>query len=438
MGIIRAALGATLGTLADQWKDYFCCDALDSETLVVKGTKVLSGRSGNRYGSDNIISQGSGLVVNEGQCVMIVDQGVVTEVVAEPGYFTYDSDAEPSIFAGELNEERLRAIFETMWRRFQYGGGTGRDQRVYFFNMKEIVDNKFGTAVPVPFRVVDRNIGLDLDVSLRCNGLYSFKITDPISFFANVCGNVKSEYRVEELRGQLKAEFISALQPALSKLSELQIRPYALPSQVGELCKVMNAELSEKWTQLRGLSIVSIAINSVTLPEDDAKILKDLQRGAAMRDPGMAAAQLAAAQAAAMTAAASNSAGAVTGLMGMGMAQQSGGLNATELFKTAAAQSSASASGGTQNSWQCSCGTVNQGKFCTECGKPRPEGQSGWRCECGGYNLGKFCQYCGKRKPADAPLYVCDKCGYKPQDPYHPPKFCPECGDPFTEDDRVN
>lgn len=438
MGIIRAALGATLGTLADQWKDYFCCDALDSETLVVKGTKVLSGRSGNRYGSDNIISQGSGLVVNEGQCVMIVDQGVVTEVVAEPGYFTYDSDAEPSIFAGELNEERLRAIFETMWRRFQYGGGTGRDQRVYFFNMKEIVDNKFGTAVPVPFRVVDRNIGLDLDVSLRCNGLYSFKITDPISFFANVCGNVKSEYRVEELRGQLKAEFISALQPALAKLSELQIRPYALPSQVGELCKVMNAELSEKWTQLRGLSIVSIAINSVTLPEDDAKILKDLQRGAAMRDPGMAAAQLAAAQAAAMTAAASNSAGAVTGLMGMGMAQQSGGLNATELFKTAAAQNSASASGGTQNSWQCSCGTVNQGKFCTECGKPRPEGQSGWRCECGGYNLGKFCQYCGKRKPADAPLYVCDKCGYKPQDPYHPPKFCPECGDPFTEDDRVN
>lgn len=442
MGLIKAALGATLGTLADQWKDYFTCNALPADVLVVKGLKNVGHRSSNRYGDDNVISDGSGIVVADGQCAIIVDQGVVTEVVAEPGLFTFKTDAEPSIFVGELNEQKIRSVFDTMWRRFKYGGSTGRDHRLYYFNLKEILDNKFGTAVPVPFRVVDRNIGLDVDVSLRCNGVFSFKITDPISFYTNVCGNIASEYDVDEIQGQLKTEFISALQPALARLSDLEIRPYSIPSHVDELCKVMNQELSAKWSQLRGLDVVSIAINSVTLPEEDAKMIKDLQRGAVMRDPGMAAAQLTAAQAAAMQQAAQNSAGAMTGFMGMGMAQQAGGIQAADLYKMAAQNqqnntpSPAKAESAVPaGSWICpKCGNTSKGKFCSECGAPMPK-VDGWTCSCGAVNKGRFCSECGKPRPSGAPVYQCDKCGWIPEDPHHPPKFCPECGDPFDSND---
>lgn len=445
MGLIRAAVGATLGTLADQWKEFFTCNALEKDVLVVKGQKMISGRSSNKYGSDNVISEGSGIVVADGQCAIIVDQGVVTEIVAEPGLFTYSASKEPSIFVGKLNEEKIKAVFMNMWERLKYGGSAGRDQRVYYFNLKEIIDNKFGTAIPIPFRVVDKNIGLDVDVSLRCNGVYSFRIIDPISFYTNVCGNISSQYDVDEIQGQLKSEFISALQPALAHLSELEIRPYALPSHVQELCDLMNSELSQKWSSLRGLCVVSIAINSVTLPDEDAAMVKQLQRGAVMRDPSMAAAQLAAAQAEAMKSAASNSGGAVNGFMGMGMAQQAGGINVSDLFKMGRDQKEASANAAASSAkdksvvgWRCECGAENTGKFCHECGKPKPEEKKGWKCSCGAVNLGKFCQECGKPRPAGSPVYQCDKCGWQPEDPHHPPKFCPECGDPFDDNDIKN
>ncbi|MBO6258246.1 MAG: SPFH domain-containing protein [Succinivibrio sp.] len=442
MGLIRAAVGATLGTLADQWKEYFTCNALEKDVLVVKGQKMLSGRSSNRYGSDNVISDGSGIVVADGQCAIIVDQGVVTELVAEPGLFTYSSSGEPSLFVGKLDEQKIKSVFLNMWERFKYGGAAGRDQRVYYFNVKEIIDNKFGTAVPIPFRVVDRNIGLDLDVSLRCNGVYSFRIIDPISFYTNVCGNIANQYDVDEIQGQLKSEFISALQPALAHLSDLEIRPYSLPSHVQELCDLMNTELSQKWSSLRGLSVVSIAINSVTLPDEDAQMVKQLQRGAVMRDPSMAAAQLAAAQAEAMKTAAGNSGGAMNGFMGVGMAQQAGGINVADLFKMAGERRAAPAAPAPQpkaaGSWKCECGAENTGKFCQECGKPKPEEHKGWTCSCGAVNLGKFCSECGSRRPVGAPIYQCDKCGWQPEDPHHPPKFCPECGDPFDDNDIKN
>ena len=436
MGVIKAAAGAVLGTLADQWKEYFSCNALDNDVLMIKGTKTVSSRSSNRYGSDNVISDGSGIVVADGQCAIIVCQGVVTEVMAQSGYYTYKSGEEPSIFAGELNEELLREIFNLMWRRFEFGGVAGRDQRVYYFNLKEITSNKFGTAVPVPFRVVDRNLGLDLDVSLRCNGVYSFKITDPISFYTNVCGNVASQYDVDELSSQLKSEFISALQPALAKLSDMEIRPYSIPSHVDDLCRYMNEQLSAKWSKLRGLSIVSVAINSVTLSDDDAKLIKELQSASIMKDPSMAAAQIAAAQANAMRRAAENPNGAVNGFMGMGMAQATGGMNVGDLFKMANSSQQQISDG-----WKCRCGTLNKGKFCSSCGEKRPEsasGTNGWKCSCGQVNRGNFCTACGKRRPEGSPLYVCDKCGWVPDDPYNPPKFCPECGDRFDDKDIKN
>ncbi len=437
MGLIKAAVGAAGGTLADQWKEFFYCDSLDKEVLVTKGKKQITSRSSNKKGNDNIISNGSGIAVADGQCMMIVEQGKIVEVCAEPGEYTYDTSTEPSIFTGSLGEG-IRNTFQTIGKRFTYGGDTGKDQRVYYFNTKELIDNKFGTANPIPFRVVDRNIGLDIDVSVRCNGVYSYKMTDPLLFYTNVCGNVETEYTREEIDTQLKTEFISALQPAFAKISEMEIRPNAIPGHVEELCGAMNEALTKKWSELRGLTVVSIAMNSVTLPEEDAQMIKQAQRTAIMRDPTMAAATLTGAQADAMKLAAANESGAMTGFMGMGMLNQAGGgMNAQSLFEMGAQQKAQAQQPQTaapaDNSWKCTCGTVNTAKFCTECGSPKPA--DGWVCSCGAVNKGKFCSECGQPKPAGAPLYRCDKCGWEPEDPHNPPKFCPECGDPFDEND---
>ena len=435
MGLIKAGMGAIGGTLADQWKEFFYCDAIDKNVLVVKGQKRVTSRTTNTKGNDNIISNGSGIAVADGQCMIIVEQGKIVEVCAEPGQFTYDTSTEPSLFSGSLGKSIIET-FKTMGKRFAYGGDTGKDQRVYYFNIKEIIDNKFGTANPLPFRVVDSKIGLDIDVSIRCNGVYSYKIANPILFYTNVCGNVEQEYTRSEIDSQLKTEFISALQPAFAKLSALELRPNQVPAHAEELSSFMNEALNKKWGELRGLQVVSIAMNPITLPEEDAEMIKQAQRTAIMRDPGMAAATLVGAQAEAMKSAASNEAGAMTGFLGMGMAMNAGGgMNAQNLYAMAqqqqapAAPAPAPAAGG----WTCSCGAVNTGKFCAECGAKKPD--DGWTCSCGTVNKGKFCVECGAKKPASEPLYRCDKCGWEPEDPKHPPKFCPECGDPFDDSD---
>lgn len=430
MGLIKAGIGAVGGVLADQWKEFFYCDSLSKDVLVVKGQKQISGRSSNTKGNDNIISNGSGIAVADGQCMIIVEQGKVVEVCAEPGQFTYDSSTEPSIFAGNLGDS-IAETFKQIGKRFTYGGDTGKDQRVYYFNTKELIDNKFGTPNPIPFRVVDRNIGLDIDVSVRCNGLYSYKITNPLLFYTNVCANVESSYERSELDDQLKSEFISALQPAFAKISELEIRPNALPAHVTELSDAMNVALTSKWSELRGLSVVSIAINSVTLPQEDAELIKQMQKSAVMRDPNMAAAQLVGAQADAMRSAAANEGGAMNGFVGMGMAMNAGGTNAQNLFAMGAQQRQAAPSA---TAWNCTCGTANEGNFCVKCGSPKPSA-SGWTCFCGNINQGNFCSNCGAKRPSSAPLYRCDKCGWKPEDPNNLPKFCPNCGDVFDEND---
>ena len=440
MGLISAAIGAIGGTLADQWKEFFYCEAIDSNTLVVKGQKRITGRSSNTKGNDNIISNGSGIAVADGQCMIIVEQGKIVEVCAEPGEYTYDKSSEPSIFTDSLGES-IKETFKTLWRRFTYGGDTGKDQRVYYFNIKELVDNKFGTPNPIPFRVVDRNIGLDIDVSVRCSGVYSYKISDPLLFYTNVCGNVERDYTRDQIETQLKTEFITALQPAFAKISDLGVRPSALPGHATELADAMNEALTAKWSDLRGLSVVSVALNPITLTEEDQELIKQAQRAGMMRDPSMAAATMVGAQADAMKAAASNASGAMNGFIGMGMAQQAGGVNATQLFTMAQQQQAAAAAAPAApaaETWKCpACGTENSGKFCIECGakKPEPAPAPGeWICSCGTKNTGKFCTECGKPKP-EAKKYRCSKCGWEVPEGENPPKFCPQCGDPFGEDD---
>lgn len=457
MGLIKAIAGAAGGVLADQWREYFYCEALEMDVLMTRGHKRSGARSSNTKGSDNIISNGSVIAVADGQCMIIVDQGKVAEICAEPGEFTYDSSSEPSIFYGSLSESVVQS-FQNIGKRFTFGGEPPKDQRVYYLNTKEIMGNKYGTANPVPFRVVDQNIGLDLDIAVRCFGEYSYKLTDPILFYTHVCGNQAQEYRRDQIDSQLKTELLTALQPAFAKISDMGIRYSAVPGHTMELADALNNILSEKWRDLRGIEIISFGVSSIKASEEDEKMIKELQRNATFRNPNMAAAHLVGAQAAAMQAAASNqSAGPMMAFAGMNMAGNAGGMNAQGLFamgqqqqmqqqqaQAAAPQmqphsaaAGATAGAGTAGQWTCpSCGHQASGKFCPECGAKKPEQPEGWTCpSCGKVNQGKFCQECGSKKPAGVPQYKCDKCGWQPEDPTNPPKFCPECGDPFGDED---
>ncbi|MDD6966983.1 MAG: SPFH domain-containing protein [Firmicutes bacterium] len=438
MGLIKALVGSAGGVLADQWKEYFYCEAIPETVLGVQGQKRVSGRSSNKRGSDNLISNGSVIAVADGQCMMIVDQGKVVEFSAEPGEFTYDASTEPTIFSGSLGQSILET-FKTVGKRFTFGGDTAKDQRVYYFNLKELVGNKYGTPSPVPFRVVDRNINLDWEISIRCFGEYSFHICDPLLFYTNVCGNFSGEYTRDRLESQMKTELLTALQPAFAKISDMGIRYSSLPGHTMELADALNEVLSNKWRNLRGIEIVSFGVSSVKASEEDEKMLKDMQRTAVYSNPNMAAAYDVMARGDAMKTAAGNSAGAMTGFMGMNMAQGMGGNNAAQLFQMGqqqAAQASPAAAAPAAGSWKCSCGATATGKFCPECGAKKPEA-AGWKCSCGAVNQGKFCQECGARKPAGVPQYKCDKCGWVPEDPKNPPRFCPECGDKFGDEDIV-
>ena len=482
MGLIKAALGAAGGVLADQWKEFFYCEAIPADVLAVKGQKKITGRSSNYKGDDNIITNGSLIAVADGQCMLIVEQGKVVDVCAEPGEYTYDTSTEPSIFSGDLGDS-IKSVFQNIGKRFTFGGEAPKDQRIYYFNTKELTGNKYGTPSPVPFRVVDQRAGIDMDIGIRCFGEYSIRLKNPLLFYTNVCGNVSEAYTTENIAGQMKTELLTALQPAFAKISEMGIRYSALPGHTLELADALNEQLSSKWRDLRGMEIVSFGVSSVKANEEDEQMIKELQRNAAFMDPTRAAAHLVGAQSEAMKLAAGNTgAGPAMAFMGMGMAGQAGGMNAQNLFQMgqqqqmqqmqqmqqpAQAQAAAPAmlqdawncscgqGGITGNfcphcgskkpepkpagdSWQCSCGTTATGKFCPECGKPRPApAEDGGKCTCGAVNKGKFCSECGAKKPAGTPQYRCDKCGWEPADPQHPPKFCPECGDPFDDGDIV-
>ena len=429
MGLIKAALGSVSSILGDQWREYFYCESMDANVLVSKGQKRIGSKSSNTKGSENIISNGAVIAVNEGQCMMIVEQGQIVEFSAEAGEFTWDASTESTIFYGGLGNG-LKGSWENLKRRFTFGADTGKDQRIYFFNLKEIMGNKFGTPSPVPFRVVDHNIGLDVDIAIRCNGEYSYKITDPMLFYKNVCGNVSSDYTRDQLDSQLKSEFITALQPAFAKISAAGIRYSALPGHTTELAEAMDNVLTSKWSGLRGISVVSVGINSATASPEDEAMIKELQKSAVFRNTNMAAAHMVQAQAEAMKSAAANENGAMMGFMGMNMAQQTGGINANTLFQMGQNQQPTAP---TANTWTCTCGAKNTSKFCAECGSPKPA--DGWECSCGAMNKGKFCIECGAKRPSGAPLYRCDKCGWEPADPKNPPRFCPECGDRFDDGD---
>ena len=424
MGLIKAAMGAAGGVLADQWKEFFYCDAIPENVLAVKGRKKTGKRSSNTKGDDNVISNGSVIAVADGQCMLIVDQGKIVDMCAVAGEYTYDMSSEPSIFTGELGEG-IKNVFNNMANRFTFGGEAPKDQRIYYFNTKELIGNKYGTPSPVPFRVVDQRAGIDIDVGIRCFGEYSYHISNPMLFYTNVCGNVSEEYTRDRLDSQLKTELLTALQPAFAKIGENGIRYSQLPGHTLELADALNEVLSKKWRDLRGIEIVSFGVSSVTADEEDEKMLKELQRNAAFMDPTRAAAHLVGSQGDAMKMAANNQGGAAMAFMGMNMAGQAGGMNAGNLFamgqQQAAQQPAAPAA---PAGWTCACGHAgNTGKFCAECGQPKPAPAGEWKCACGAVNTGKFCAECGQPKPA-SDEWTC-ACGT-----VNKGKFCAECGKP--------
>ena len=389
MGLITTAFASFNSTLADQWKEYFVCSALDNDTLLLKGerkgkTSLFSGNNA----SDNVISNGSGIVVADGQCLILVDQGKVREVCSEPGCYVYDASSEPSIFVGNLSEA-FQNLLKSLKERVTYGGEVPQDQRVYYVNTKEIINNKFGTSSPVSFRVVDKRMNMDLDVGVRVNGLYSYRIANPVAFYESLAGNVAYRYSREELNEQLRAEFVSALQPALASLSEKEIRPSALPAHTEELTAALNDTLSEKWTALRGLEVISVALNPITLTEEDEALIRNAQKNYMYAsNPDMVATDLATAKAEAMKDAAKNPNGAVVGMAGVNMI---GGANDNSLEALYANKKEEVKA----DTWTCECGSVNDGNFCPKCGKARPEG--------------RYCPHCGASLPADAAF--CPKCG---------------------------
>ena len=373
--------------------------------------------------------------------MIIVESGKIVEFCAEPGEFVYDNSTEPSIFCGNLGES-IKQSFAQVGKRFTFGGEPGKDQRIYYFNTKEITGNKFGTSSPVPFRVtIDESMNYKLSVDLRCNGVYSYKITDPVMFYTNVSGNVEYTYDRSEIDAMLKSELLDALRPAFAQISAMKIMYSEIPAHTKEVTKALSEELKTEWKEKRGIELFTVSIKGVSIPEDQRKKITEWEENIMTINPNIAAARIVGSQADAMRSAAANEGGlgAMGGFFGMNMAQNVGGMNAQNLYAMGQQQQPPQGNESRQqavSTWKCECGeTGNAGKFCMNCGKPKPE-ENGWTCSCGTVNKGKFCMNCGSPKPVDALLYKCDKCGWEPEDPKNPPKFCPECGDIFDDKDR--
>jgi hypothetical protein len=423
MGLISAITGAAGGVLADSWRDYFYQDSIDDSVLVIKGKKRVDQRGSNNKGTNNVITDGSIIDVADGQCMIVVENGAIKDVCAEPGKFVYSNTAEPTIFAGNL-KTTIKRSWEQFKNRLTFGGGATGDTRIYYVNTKEIRGNKYGTAAPIPYRVVDTNIGLDMDTAIRCHGEYAFKVVDPVLLYKEVAGNVSDVFETVELEKQMRPDLLTALQPAIGRLSGIGSRYSDIPNHTLELANELNSIMSSTWGERYGIEISSFAMSSITISKEDEDLIKQLQRTAVFQRTSMAAANLSAAQADAMRNAANNAGGAMLGFAGMNMANQMGGMNAGQLYQMAAQEQAAQQQFG-GNPQMNGMQQMNNGMQ----QNASPQGGT-WTCSHGhANNTGKFCAECGEPKPAAT--LRCSACGYTPNDPSNPPKFCPECGKPF-------
>ena len=423
MGIIRAALNAAGGALADQWLEVVEADSMGDTTVFTKGVTVRSGdkRNNNKKGTADTISNGSIIHVYPGQFMMLVDGGKVVDYTAEPGYFKVSNSSAPSLFGGEFGD-----ALKDAFTRVKFGGVPSHAQKAYFINLQEIKGIRFGTRAPVNY--FDNFYNAEL--FLRAHGTYSIKITDPIKFYTEVLPKNADRVEINQVNEQYLSEFLEALQAAINRMSADGIRISYVASKSRELSQYMATELDGDWKAMRGMEVLSVGIASVSYDEESKKLINMRNQGAMLGDAAIREGYVQGAVARGMEAAGSNQGGSAQAFMGMGI-----GMNAGGGFMAAASQSNQAQiardaeqkkaeADAAANGWKCACGAVNQGKFCPECGAKKPEAPAGWTCSCGAVNTGKFCSECGAKKPEDD-TWFCTECGHKNTGAG---KFCPECG----------
>ncbi len=389
MGIVKALTSAIGGSLADQWLEVIEAGNMGDQTLFTSGVKVRKGS--NTKGTDNTVSDGSVIHVYPNQFMLLVDGGKVIDYTGEPGYFTVKNSSMPSLFNGQLKE----AVSES-FDRIRFGGQTPTAQKVYFINLQEIKGIKFGT--PNPINYFDQFYNAEL--FLRAHGTYSIKVTDPILFYAEAVPKNADHIEVLDINGQYLSEFLEALQSSINQMSADGIRISYVASKGRELGQYMSDVLDDQWRAGRGIEIQSVGIASISYDEDSKSLIQMRNQGAMLSDPGIREGYVQGAAARGIEAAGSNTNGSLAGFMGMGMGMNTAGgfmgaasaANANQMQMNQAAKNA-----GAQETWTCSCGSVNTGKFCPDCGSKKPEGP--WTCGCGAVNTGKFCSECGKPRP---------------------------------------
>lgn len=440
MGLIKAAIQSVSSTLSDQYLEFFTCDSLGKEILVKRGAKRIS--KGSNKGDMEVISNGSKIAVPEGTALLLVDNGKVTDFTTEAGMYTWDASSAPTCFGSSGFLEGAKKSIADLWGRIKSGGEIPMQQRVYFVNMLEIIDNKFGTPSPIPY-----DDPTYLGIYIRVNGAFSFRIENPVAFFTSVVGNVADSYTRDMLMDQAKMEFISKLSEALSRMGAGGdgIQYNRLQREQTSLRDYMNDVLDAEWLEGRGMIVISVGIGGITPDDESRKRIQDFDRDIMLgKNPSMLAARAVAMNAEAQVAAANNTSGALGALMGVGVlgGMNAGGMGGTssqaafDVIKSQQVASAAAtpvAAAAATSGWKCECGHEgNSGKFCAECGKAMPKASQGWDCVCGAKaNTGKFCAECGKKKEAEVAVAECKACGWKGTEGQAAPKFCPECGQPI-------
>lgn len=425
MGIIRAALNAAGGTLADQWLEVIEADSMGDTTVFTKGVTVRSNdkRNNNKKGTADTVSNGSIIHVYPGQFMMLVDGGKVVDYTAEPGYFKVSNSSAPSLFGGEFGD-----ALKDAWNRIKFGGVPSYAQKAYFINLQEIKGIKFGTRAPVNY--FDNFYNAEL--FLRAHGTYSIKITDPIKFYTEVLPKNADRVDIGSINEQYLSEFLEALQAAINRMSADGIRISYVASKSRELSAYMATELDDDWKAMRGMEVLSVGIASVSYDEESKKLINMRNQGAMLGDASIREGYVQGAMARGFEAAGSNANGSAQAFMGMGMGMNAGGgfmaaaseSNRAQMARDAEEKKAAQEAAAPADGWTCACGALNTGKFCSECGNKKPEAPAGWKCACGALNTGKFCSECGAKKPEDD-FWFCTECGHKNRGAS---KFCPECG----------
>lgn len=418
MGIIKAAIGAVGGVLADSWLETIEPGPMSDTTVMACGVLVnkKDKRSSNRKGTADVISNGSIIHVYPNQMMILTDGGKIIDYSAEEGYYEVQNAGAPSLFNGDLNG----TVLDT-FNRFKFGGTPSGNQKVFYINLQEIKGIKFGTRNAVNY--FDNFYNAELFI--RAHGSYSIKITDPLKFFAEAIPRNAQYVDISDINSQYLDEFMSALQAAINQLSVDGVRISTLPSKSLELSRYMSKVLDEDWKNLRGMEICSVGIASISYNEESQQLINMRNKGAMLSDPAIREGYVQGSVAGGLEAAGSNRAGAGQAYMAMGLGMQGAGGFMQAASQTNAAQMQQQKQSApvvaSSEQWTCSCGKQNSGKFCSECGKPKPQ-ETMWKCSCGQENTGNFCSQCGKPKSSDTEKWKC-VCGYE-----NTGNFCSQCG----------